>query len=162
MSTSSGHSTCIANVMQVCYNTAGVSSTKSGELTLLCPACPQPRINLSPDWTKECEKKPWVSHARCCRTVISILCQTSFSEDFIPTSVFKTLMLRTPRTLLGPGGASSCLPPSTNLGCLGKFPSLMQVFLNSQRFIIVLFCSFVAPAFYLQQFSCCWPCKFEE
>ena len=81
MSTSSGRSACMANVMQVRYkpflhmmrqwrhlhllkragsgyNTAGVSSTKSGELTLLCPACPQPGINLSPDWTKECEKKP--------------------------------------------------------------------------------------------------------
>jgi hypothetical protein len=36
----------------------GANGTKSGELALQCPACPQPGINLSPDWVKEHDEKP--------------------------------------------------------------------------------------------------------
>jgi hypothetical protein len=29
---------------------SGVAGTKPGELALICPACPQPNINLPADW----------------------------------------------------------------------------------------------------------------
>lgn len=28
----------------------GVSETGAGELTVMCPACPNPDVNLPPDW----------------------------------------------------------------------------------------------------------------
>ncbi|KAG2106954.1 uncharacterized protein F5147DRAFT_746092 [Suillus discolor] len=35
------------------HDPAGVSATAEGELTILCPACPQPGKNLPPNWEKE-------------------------------------------------------------------------------------------------------------
>ena len=32
------------------HEDGGIHGTKAGELTLLCPACPQPGINLPPNW----------------------------------------------------------------------------------------------------------------
>lgn len=40
------------------YDAEGANGTNPGELTLLCPACPQPGINLGPNWKKNCEEKP--------------------------------------------------------------------------------------------------------
>ena len=34
------------------HDPSGVSSTKPGELALICPACPDPNINLPADWEK--------------------------------------------------------------------------------------------------------------
>jgi hypothetical protein len=31
---------------------SGVSGTKPGELALVCPSCPDPKVNLPPDWEK--------------------------------------------------------------------------------------------------------------
>jgi hypothetical protein len=32
------------------HEDGGIQGTKAGELALLCPACPQPGINLPPGW----------------------------------------------------------------------------------------------------------------
>ncbi|KAK0458061.1 uncharacterized protein EV420DRAFT_1620865 [Desarmillaria tabescens] len=34
------------------HESSGIQGTKQGELALRCPACPQPSINLPPDWNK--------------------------------------------------------------------------------------------------------------
>ncbi|KAK0436511.1 hypothetical protein EV421DRAFT_1892352 [Armillaria borealis] len=34
------------------HESSGIQGTKQGELVLRCPACPQPSINLPPDWNK--------------------------------------------------------------------------------------------------------------
>ena len=42
------------------YDPNGVSSTKLGELTHLCPACPQPGLNLDADWQADAKEKAYV------------------------------------------------------------------------------------------------------
>jgi hypothetical protein len=42
------------------YYAKRVDGTKPGELAIICPACPQPGINLSPNWVRECCEKPCV------------------------------------------------------------------------------------------------------
>lgn len=42
------------------YDPNGVSSTKLGELTHLCPACPQPGLNLNDDWQVDAKKRAYV------------------------------------------------------------------------------------------------------
>ena len=32
------------------HDPAGVAATKEGECAIICPACPQPGINLPTDW----------------------------------------------------------------------------------------------------------------
>ena len=32
------------------YDTAGIDDTSPGELTVACPACPVPSVNLPPNW----------------------------------------------------------------------------------------------------------------
>jgi hypothetical protein len=32
------------------HDPAGVAATREGECAIICPACPQPGINLPPDW----------------------------------------------------------------------------------------------------------------
>jgi hypothetical protein len=39
------------------HDPAGVSSTRAGQCTVLCPACPQPGINLPADWAQAPEDK---------------------------------------------------------------------------------------------------------
>jgi hypothetical protein len=39
------------------HDPAGVQATKAGELAVLCPACPQPGINLPEGW----EKASWLA-----------------------------------------------------------------------------------------------------
>jgi hypothetical protein len=39
------------------HDPEGVASTKPGALALLCPACPQPGMNLPPNWQDYPEEK---------------------------------------------------------------------------------------------------------
>lgn len=41
---------------------AGIAATKLGECALLCPACPQPDINLPVRWEYISDDKQCVSH----------------------------------------------------------------------------------------------------
>ena len=34
-----------------CHDPTGVAGTKSGELAILCPACPRPEVNLPKNWS---------------------------------------------------------------------------------------------------------------
>jgi hypothetical protein len=43
------------------HDPAGVSATKEGECAILCPACPQPGINLPSGWEQESDR--YVPHA---------------------------------------------------------------------------------------------------
>ena len=51
------------------HDVGGVAQTGQGELAVLCPACPQPGINLPPDW-KHAEK----------RSVFVLHCENSGSD----------------------------------------------------------------------------------
>lgn len=39
------------------HHPEGVNGTKEGQLAVLCPACPQPDINLAPGWELAPEDK---------------------------------------------------------------------------------------------------------
>ncbi|KAF9457802.1 hypothetical protein BDZ94DRAFT_1285142 [Collybia nuda] len=41
------------------HDPAGVLSTQPGQCALLCPACPQPGVNLPPDWESVPDKESW-------------------------------------------------------------------------------------------------------
>lgn len=44
------------------HDSRGVIATKEGECAVICPACPQPGINLPSDWDKALKDKEWVIH----------------------------------------------------------------------------------------------------
>lgn len=45
------------------HDPEGVMGTKEGQLAVLCPACPQPDINLPPGWEEAPADKQYVNHA---------------------------------------------------------------------------------------------------
>jgi len=49
------------------HNPAGTAATKEGELAVLCPACPQPGINLPEGWE---DASP---HLRCVVVFLPVL-----------------------------------------------------------------------------------------
>ena len=51
------------------HEDGGIQGTKAGELTLLCPACPQPGINLPPGW----ELAPEAQRCKICYST-ALLC----------------------------------------------------------------------------------------
>ncbi|KAF9550947.1 hypothetical protein CPC08DRAFT_738337 [Agrocybe pediades] len=48
------------------HDPAGVAATKEGELAVLCPSCPRPGINLSPDWETTPEDMKFLFMAFIC------------------------------------------------------------------------------------------------
>lgn len=44
------------------YDARGVAGTLQGELAIVCPACPQPGINLPEKWEEASSKLQYVSH----------------------------------------------------------------------------------------------------
>ncbi|KAF9459230.1 hypothetical protein BDZ94DRAFT_1199791, partial [Collybia nuda] len=43
------------------HDPEGIEETKPGQCALLCPACPQPGINLSPNWESSPESERWLT-----------------------------------------------------------------------------------------------------
>ncbi|KAF5384117.1 hypothetical protein D9615_003278 [Tricholomella constricta] len=44
------------------HDPAGAAGTAAGELAVLCPACPQPGLNLPSGWQNEPPEKRWIYH----------------------------------------------------------------------------------------------------
>ena len=58
---------------------SGIQGTKAGELTLLCPVCPQPGINLPPGW----ELTPEAQRCNICYST-ALLCWHDFQIFICP------------------------------------------------------------------------------
>lgn len=43
------------------HSSDGIDGTKPGECAIVCPACPQPDINLPEEWELEPEERQYVS-----------------------------------------------------------------------------------------------------
>jgi hypothetical protein len=43
------------------YDPGGVMATQPGECAVLCPACPQPGLNLESDWEKASPEKRYIT-----------------------------------------------------------------------------------------------------
>jgi len=48
------------------YDKTGVDGTSSGELAVLCPACPLPNVNLPPNWKSVGKDSEYVDF--CCES----------------------------------------------------------------------------------------------
>ncbi|KAF8804991.1 hypothetical protein BYT27DRAFT_7225132 [Phlegmacium glaucopus] len=51
---------CLLKCMGRGHSESGVNGTQEGQCAVLCPACPQPGVNLPPDWKERPESEQWL------------------------------------------------------------------------------------------------------